>query len=407
MSDPEAKAVFAAYGILTVETRIAESPEQAGEIAEALNCPVALKILSNQVTHKTDVGGVVLDLEGKDAVIRTAQEMAQRVTQTFDGAEIIGFTVQRMARRPGAHELIVGATVDPVFGPVILFGEGGTAVEVIKDRAVALPPLNMALARDLVSRTRIFNKLKGYRDRPAADIDSICLTLIQIAQITVDFPEIAEMEINPLFADTEGVIAVDARIRVDPGRTKGPHRMAIRPYPKQLEEDFTMRDGRTVLLRPIRPDDEPRHHELISKLTPEDIRFRFFGLVKELPHDQMARLTQIDYAREMAFVAVLEEEGRLQTLGVVRAVTDPDNDSTEFSVVVRSDLDRSGLGRALMNKIIAYCRERRTRVMVGEVLTDNRRMLKFCETLGFVRKGYIDDDVVKLELDLTQPPKGA
>ncbi|MBK1664735.1 GNAT family N-acetyltransferase [Rhodospirillum rubrum] len=402
MSEPEAKAVFAAYGIPTVETHIAHTAEEAEDVARRMNGPVALKILSRDITHKSDVGGVVLDLDHPETVRKAAEDMIGRVTATFPGARLEGFTVQRMARRPGAHELIVGATTDPIFGPVILFGQGGTAVEIIRDRSVALPPLNMALAHDMLERTRVFRLLEGYRDKPAADIESICVTLIQVAQMMIDIPEIVELEINPLFADSRGVLAVDARVRLEPGKTKGPHRLAIRPYPKQLEETFTMTDGRAVVLRPIRPEDEPKHHEFVSRLTAEDVRFRFFGLVKELPHDQMARLTQIDYAREMAFVAQLDEGGARQTLGVVRAVTDPDNETTEFSVVVRSDLKGSGLGKALMKKIIRYCQERRTKAMVGQVLRDNRRMLKFCEGLGFERIGIIDDDVVELKLDLAK-----
>ncbi|CCG09178.1 bifunctional acetate--CoA ligase family protein/GNAT family N-acetyltransferase [Pararhodospirillum photometricum] len=400
MSEPEAKAVFASYGIPTVETHIARTPDEAAAVARRMNGSVALKILSRAITHKSDVGGVVLDLETPDDVRRAAEDMAQRVAQTFPDAPLEGFTVQRMARRPGAHELIVGATLDPIFGPVVLFGQGGTAVEIIRDQAVALPPLNMALARDMLERTRVFRLLEGYRDKPAADLESICLTLIQIAQMMIDIPEIVELEINPLFADARGVLAVDARVRLEPGKTKGPHRLAIRPYPAQLEETFVMRDGRAALLRPIRPEDEPKHYEFVSRLSPEDVRFRFFGLVKELPHDQMARLTQIDYAREMAFIAQIEEDDEPRTLGVVRAVTDPDNETTEFSVVVRSDLKGSGLGKALMLKIIRYCYERRTRYMVGQVLRDNRRMLRFCEDLGFERIGLVDEDVVELRLDL-------
>ncbi len=402
MNEPEAKAIFAAYGIPTVETHIAHTAQEAEQLAARMKGPCALKILSSAITHKSDVGGVMLDLETPEDVRRAAEDMLRRVSETYPDVELEGFTVQRMARRPGAYELIVGATTDPIFGPVILFGQGGTAVEVIGDRSVALPPLNMALARDMIERTRIYRLLQGYRDRPAADLDSICLTLIQIAQMMIDIPEIVELEINPMFADSKGVLAVDARVRLEPGKTKGPHRFAIRAYPKQLEESFRMNDGRVVLMRPIRPEDEPQHYAFVSKLTPEDIRFRFFGLVKELPHDQMARLTQIDYAREMAFIAELEEKGEKQTMGVVRAVTDPDNEATEFSVVVRSDLKGSGLGKALMKKIIRYCQERRTRTMVGQVLRDNQRMLKFCENLGFKRIGIIDDDVVELELDLTK-----
>jgi len=407
MNEPDAKAVFAAYGIPTVETHIARTPEEARDVAETMGCPVVVKILSSDITHKSDVGGVVLDLNTPEETELAARNILKRVGRLYPDASIDGFTVQKMMRRPGAHELIVGVATDPVFGVVILFGEGGTAVEVIGDRAVTLPPLNMTLARSLVENTRIYKRLKGYRDRPAADLDAICLTLIKVSQMVINTPEIVELDINPLFADSEGVLAVDARIHLDPEQTRGPHRMAIRPYPSQLEELFTMKGGKTVLLRPIRPEDEPKHYEFVSRLTPEDVRFRFFGLVKELPHDQMARLTQIDYAREMAFIARadVDGDGEEETLGVVRTVTDSNNDRAEFSIVVRSDLKGSGLGVALLEKMIRYCRSRGTRFMVGQVLKDNTRMLHFCENLGFERAGMVEDDVVELILDLQNTPE--
>ncbi|KAA5607102.1 GNAT family N-acetyltransferase [Roseospira marina] len=407
MSEPDAKAVFAAYGIATVETHIARGPDEAAEIADHMGCPVVVKILSPDITHKSDVGGVVLDLNSPEETRQAAEKIMERVGRTFPEARIEGFTVQKMMRRPGAHELIIGVATDPVFGLVILFGEGGTAVEVIADRAVTLPPLNMALARNLIEDTRIYKRLQGYRDRPPADLDAICLTLTKVSQLVSDVPEIVELDINPLFADSRGVLAVDARIKLDPKQKRGPHRLAIRPYPKELEEWFTMTNGGRVLLRPIRPEDEPKHYEFVSRLTPEDIRFRFFGLVKELPHDQMARLAQIDYAREMAFIARadLDKDGEEETLGVVRTVTDADNERTEFSIVVRSDLKGSGLGVALLEKMIRYCRGRGTRQMIGQVLKDNTRMLHFCENLGFVRAGMVEEDVVELVLELQEVPE--
>ncbi len=407
MSEPDAKAVFAAYGIPTVETHIARTPDEAAEVADRMGCPVVVKVLSPDITHKSDVGGVVLDLNSPEETRQAAQNIQDRVGRTYPDARMDGFTVQKMMRRPGAHELIVGVATDSVFGLVILFGEGGTAVEVIADRAVTLPPLNMNLARNLIENTRIFRRLQGYRDRPAADLDAICLTLIKVSQLISDVPEIVELDINPLFADSHGVLAVDARIKLDPQQKRGPHRLAIRPYPKELEEPFTLTSGETVLLRPIRPEDEPKHYDFVSRLTPEDIRFRFFGLVKELPHDQMARLTQIDYSREMAFIARgdMDKDGEEETLGVVRTVTDADNERAEFSIVVRSDLKGSGLGVALLEKMIRYCRSRGTRLMVGQVLKDNTRMLHFCENLGFERVRVLDEEVVELELALQEVPE--
>jgi acetyltransferase len=403
MSEPEAKAVLAAYGVPTVETHIARTPADASRIVRDMGGGrVAIKILSPDISHKSDVGGVMLDLDGPFETEKAAHAMLERVRKVNPNAHVTGFTVQQMANRPGAHELIVGMTTDPIFGPVLMFGEGGTAVEVIGDSAVGLPPLNMSLAREMISRTRVYKLLKGYRDRPPVDLDAVCLTLMQVAQLVIDIPEVLEVDINPLFADAKGVLALDARIKVAVTSTLGTERLAIRPYPKELEEIVKL-DDLKVTLRPIRPEDEPNHHVFISKLTPEDIRFRFFGLVHELPHTEMARLTQIDYDREMAFVATMQNDhGQQETLGVVRTITDPDNERSEYAVVVRSDLKGKGLGLLLMKKMIQYCKTRGTRWMVGQVLADNRPMLKMTEFLGFERVGYVEGDVIEVKLDLSK-----
>ena len=407
LNECQTKSVLEAYGIPIVETLMARTPAEAARLAGDLKCPVALKIVSPAVIHKSDVGGVILNLQGPFEVEKAAEAMLERVLAAFPDARIDGFTVQRMAtRRPGTLELIAGVTTDPIFGPAIMFGKGGLAAEVIGDRAVALPPLNMRLAADLVDRTRVSRLLRGYRGRSPANMEAVHLTLIQISQMVIDLPELIELDINPLLCDSQGVVALDARIKLGKPKPRG-QRMAIRPYPSDLEEWFTMKtDGRKVLLRPIRPEDEPNHHIFVSKLTPEDIRFRFFGLVHELPHTEMARLTQIDYDREMAFIAEsYPDDGSRETIGVVRAVTDPDNDKTEFAIVVRSDLKGSGLAKRLMIKMIEYCRSRGTRAMVGQVLKENVRMLQFCEHLGFHPERTIDNDIVEVEFDLQKPPE--
>lgn len=384
LTEPEAKQLLAAYGIPVVETRVACDPAEAGRLAGEIGLPVALKILSPDITHKSDVGGVALGLDTPEEVRSTAETMHARIAKNLPTAQLTGFTVQEMARRPHAHELIVGMTTDSIFGPVILFGRGGTAVEVIADRAVALPPLNMSLARHLISRTRVFNLLKGYRDRPAADLDAISLTLIQVSQLIVDRPEIVELDINPLFADDQGVLALDARVRVGPAETTGPDRLAIRPYPRELEETIKLPLGREVFVRPIRPEDQPAHQAFVARLTPEDLRFRLLGVTRDIPPSEMARLVQIDYDREMAFIATApNEQGEPETLAVVRAISDPDNTKADFAVIVRSDLKRSGLGTALMQKMIGYCRGRGTGEIVGEVLADNQAMLNLARKLGF------------------------
>jgi acetyltransferase len=399
MNEPEAKAVLAAYGIPTVETHIAKSPAEAAEKAAPMGFPVALKILSDDITHKSDVGGVDLFLDSKGAVEAAAARMLETVKQRAPDARIEGFSVQRMAERPGAYETFVGVTSDAVFGPVIVFGHGGTEVEVVDDSAVALPPLNMALARDLVERTRIARLLRGFRDRPPVDMAQLYLTLMQVSQLIVDIPEIAEIDINPLLVDENGVLALDARIRVaapTPSR-----RLAIRPYPERLEETVTFASVGKLTVRPIRPEDEPEHYAFLSKLAPEDIRFRFFGSIRELPHTQMARLTQIDFDREMALIATgTTPEGGRETLGVVRTIADPDNERCEFAIVVRSDMKGQGLGCKLLEKMIRYCRERGTQQMVGQILPDNKAMLGLAEQFGFRRRTMAEEGVVEVTLDL-------
>jgi acetyltransferase len=411
LTEPESKAVLAAFGLPVVETRIARDVEEAVRVAGELRYPVALKILSPEVSHKSDVGGVTLDVGDPETLRRAARAMAERLSEQLPEARLEGYTVQRMERRPGACELIVGLATDAVFGPVVLFGHGGTAVEAIGDRAVALPPLNVRLARSLIDRTRVARLLAGFRGRPPADLDALSLALVQIAQIAVDLPEVRELDVNPLLADSRGVLALDARVRLDRTLATGASsaergaRLAIRPYPCELEETIALRGGRRVLLRPIRPEDEPAHHAFQAKLEPEDVRFRFFNLVRKLPHSQMARFTQIDYDREMAFVAVPIEDGTgaaRETLGVVRTATDPDNERAEFAIVVRSDQKGQGLGWALLDKMIRYSRARGTRELVGQVLPDNRAMLDLAHQLGFQSRYLPEDGIVEVRLALAR-----
>jgi acetyltransferase len=330
-----------------------------------------------------------------------AQTMSARIAKNQPEAALSGFTVQKMAKRPRAHELIVGMTTDSIFGPVILFGRGGTAVEVIADRAVALPPLNMSLARHLISRTRVSRLLRGYRDRPAADFDAICLALIQISQLIVDRPEIVELDINPLFADDQGVLALDARVVVAPARTTGSDRLAIRPYPRELEETIRLPSGREVFVRPIRPEDQPAHNQFVAHITPEDMRLRLLGVNRDIPPSEMARLVQIDYHREMAFIATApDERGEPETLGVVRIVANPDNTQADFAVMVRSDLKRIGLGSALMRKMIGYCRNRGIGEIVGQVLAENEAMLNLTRKLGFEARELLESGRCEIRLNL-------
>jgi len=380
LSAVEAQAVLAAYAIPTVPTRRAFTPEDAVQAATEIGFPVVLKVLSRGVSHKSDVGGVMLDLANAAAVRAAAAAIEQRMRTERPDAPLEGFVVQPMIRRPRAHELIAGIATDPVFGPVILFGQGGTATEVVADRALALPPLDTVLARDLIERTRVARLLAGYRDRAPVDLNALATTLVQLSALAADLPEIAELDINPLLADERGVIALDARVRVA-HRAGVP--FAIRPYPEELEQRVDW-EGRAVLLRPIRPEDGEAHRRFFATLDPEDVRYRTFMQLRTLAPSQLARLTQIDYDREMAFIATAQDEnGDSETLGVARAIGDPDNLAAEFAIVLRSDLKGRGLGRILLGKLIAYCSERGTGELVGEALTDNVRMIALAREFGF------------------------
>ena len=302
LTEPEAKRLLVAYGIPVVPTHIAKDPAEAASMAAGLGCPVVLKILSPHITHKSDVRGVVLALHAPAAVREAAETMLERVRASVPEARIDGFTVQPMVERPGAYELIIGIIEDKQFGPAILFGEGGTAVETIADTTLALPPLNMHLAREAMARTRIHELLQGVQCRPRAAPDEIALTLVKVSQLVIDFGEFVELDINPLLADEFGVMALDARVRVQRTSDDPAKRLAIRPYPKELEEALSLRDGRTLLLRPVRPEDEPAIQDLFSHMSPQDIRMRFFAPKRMLSHALVARMTQIDYDRDMALV---------------------------------------------------------------------------------------------------------
>ncbi len=403
LTEPEAKAVLQAYDVPVVKTRKVRDPDEAAACAAEFGRPVALKILSPDITHKSDVGGVRLNLMSPEATREAASRMLETIAKVAPDAEIEGFTVQEMADLPGAHELIVGVAEDPLFGPVILFGAGGTAVEVLKDKAIALPPLNVLLAREMMARTRVWRLLQGYRMRPSADIAAIQLTLVKISQLVIDLSEVAELDINPLLASERGVLALDARIGVRPALPPGTKRLAIRAYPKKLEKPHTVGDGRTFLIRPIRPEDEPLLQDMLAKSTREDVRLRFFAPLKRMTHEVAARMSQIDYDREMALVAEGPGDGGTgqAIYGVVRIAADPDREKAEYAVMVRSDMKGLGLGSYLMQEIIDYARSRGIRQVFAEVLRENRAMLGLCEDLGFERRIDPEDPgVVHVSIDL-------
>ncbi|SDQ21837.1 acetyltransferase [Pseudoxanthomonas sp. CF385] len=388
--------LLAAYGIPMAPLWRATDAEDAARIAAPLLAEgrtVAVKILSPDIPHKSDVDGVRLNLPNAHAVREAAAGILQRARERRPEARIEGVLVQPTILRPKARELIAGIADDPVFGPVIAFGRGGTAVEVINDQAVALPPLDLRLAHELIARTRVSRVLKAYRDVPAADERAVALVLVKLAQLAADIPEIQQLDINPLLADRDGVVAVDARIAVARGRAlhkgRGHPRFAIFPYPTEWERQIELADGQPALVRPVRPEDDAMFREFFTHITDEDLRLRFFQSVRHFSHEFIARLTQLDYARSIALVAV--HPGTHEMLGAVRLHADANYEKGEYGILVRSDLKGHGIGWKLMQIMIEYAQWQGLKVIEGQVLRENRTMLAMCESLGFAVKLDPDD----------------
>jgi acetyltransferase len=385
----EVTAILDAYGIAAPPLRLVADAAGAAQAASEIGWPVALKIASPDIPHKSDVGGVVLGLADPDAVRRAADAMATRIRAACPQARLDGFLVQRAVLRPRAVELFVGVHDDAVFGPAIVFGQGGTAVELHRDTTIELPPLNAALARAQIARTRVWPLLQGYRGQPAVDIDAVIDTLLRVAQLVIDHPELREIEINPLLADADGVTAVDVSLRLAPIAGPRATRLAISPYPREFETRARLRDGTDLLLRPIRPEDEPLLQDIAHHMDPEDLRLRFFVPTRGLSHFLAARLSQIDYDREMALVALHGDP--LTAVGVVRFSADPDNSRAEYAVTVRSDWKGRGLGWLLMTSLIDVARRRGIGELIGDVLRENDAMIKLCRALGFAVKAHPQD----------------
>lgn len=392
LTEEEALGVLAAYGVPTVPGRAVGGPAEAADAAAMLGFPAVLKILSPDITRKTELGGVVLGLMSAGAVRREAEAMAGRVAAARPEARVTGFLVQRQAGR--GQELRLRLGEDAMFGPWIAFGRGGTAAEIDPDEGFDLPPLNLALAHGLIRRTRTARLLAGWRDHAPANIPAIADALVRLSQVAVDFPEIAACGINPLIADAQGVLALDASVSLRPAGERG--MLAIPPYPAELARRWRGRDGREVMVRPIRPEDAAAHAEAFRRLTPEDIRYRFFSAMGELSPSQIARLTQIDYEREMAFVAVERgADGTERTVGVSRLIREPGGESGEFAVIVDAAWKGQGLARHLMERLFAWGRSVGLREVVGQVLAANRPMLAFVRALGFtVRPSPEDAEVL-------------
>jgi len=401
LTEIEAKQVLDAYDIPTVRTEFATTPKEAGALVGRFDGTIAIKIVSPDILHKSDLGCVQLDISPINAEA-VAAEMLKRIQSALPEARIQGFAVQAMIQRKNAYELIVGMIEDKQFGPIMLFGHGGTAVEIINDKALSLPPLNLKLAHELISRTRIYRLLQGFRGVTPVDINAIKLVLVRLSHLIVDFPEIQELDINPLLADENGVLALDARIKVAKTSSVNSERLAIRPYPKELEEYIKLSNGEALLLRPIVPEDEPALQRAFGRLTKEEVRFRFFIPLKFFDHLMGARFTQIDYDRQMALVLTnAGVPGKTEIYGVVRLIEDPDRTCAEFAIVIEHDLAGQGLGTYLIQRMIDYAQRRGIGEVYGDVLWDNDRMLALCRTLGFsTSRDASNPGVVRVRLSL-------
>ncbi len=406
--DPlEVAALLNAYGIPIVEAILARDADDARRLAPPVlkrYGAVAAKIFSRDIIHKSDIGGVRLNLKTADEVGNAAADILSNGRKVKPEANIAGITLHPMITRPNARELIAGIADDQTFGPIIVFGAGGTSVEIVNDKALSLPPLDRSMSRELMSRTRVFRLLGAYRDVRAANIDAVADILARLSQLSADLPEIREVDLNPLLADSDNAVILDARVAVAPFsrqefRAAPNTRFAIRPYPKQWERHERLRNGRSLFIRPIRPADEPALLSFLGKIDPEDIRFRFFSPARQFSHHFIARLTQLDYGRTMAFLAL--EQGSGEILGVVRLHADPDHRDSEFAILVRSDLKGQGLGTSLMTLMIQYGRMEKYRAITGQVLADNHAMLKLCRELGFEIGNWVEENIRSVHLELT------
>jgi acetyltransferase len=385
LSESESKAVLHAFHIPTAQASVVRSPNEALVQAESLGFPVVLKINSPDITHKSDAGGVRLGISNAQAVRSAYNDMLNSVKKNRPEARIDGVTIEPMLQRPNGRELLIGLVTDPVFGPVITFGAGGTTVEVMGDRAVTLPPLNRRLVQDLISQTRVFKLLGAFRHMPMADMEALEQVLLRVSEIACELPLVKELDINPLIVDEHGAIAVDARMVVDyySQTAERYNHMAIYPYPSHLVTKRQLPNGTDMVIRPIRPEDAEIEQAFIRKLSMQAKYFRFMQSINELSPAMLARFTQIDYSREMALIAVVPVDGEETEIGVARYITNPDGKSCEFAIVIADNWQRQGIAHQLMQSLIETARSHSLQIMEGEVLSSNHEMLNLVAKLGF------------------------
>ena len=397
LSEMESKALLAAFHIPVAQTMVAHSPNEALLIAQQLGFPVAMKINSPDITHKSDAGGVLLNLVNAQAVRGAYHEIIDNVQRNRPDALVDGISIQPMIVKPNGRELMVGVTNDPIFGPVITFGAGGTTVEVMGDRSVSLPPLNTFLVKDLIQRTRVAKMLGDFRHMPPANIEALESVLLRVSEMVCELPMLMEMDINPLIVDENGALAADARVVVEfrqPSADRYAH-MAIYPYPTQLVSDWQLADGTDIVIRPIRPEDAELEQAFVHNLSEESRYFRFMNSVQELSESMLVRFTQIDYSREMALIAVTIEQDKEIELGVTRYAINPDGETCEFALVIADSMRGKGLGHKLMVALMDAARAKGLQAIEGEVLNNNTGMLRLMKRLGFNIEASADYESIK------------
>lgn len=404
LTEDESKKVLAAYKIPTTPNIIAATADEAVTAAESMGYPVVVKIHSETITHKTDVGGVMLNLGNADAVREAFTTIKTNVAEKVGAEHFGGVAVQPMVKMEG-YELIIGSSVDPQFGPVMLFGSGGTLVEVFKDRALGLPPLTTTLARRMMEQTKIYEALHGIRGRKPVDLAAMEQLLVRFSQIVVEQPWIKEMDINPLLASPERLLALDARVVLhDPSTPEDQlPKTAIRPYPTQYVRDWNAASGEKIVIRPIRPEDEPllvKFHEGLSERT---VYHRFFSVMKlgqRVAHERLSRIAFIDYDREVTLIATRVNHGELEMVGASRLVKQFGRPEAEFSLLIKDAFQRQGLGKEMLLRVLEIGRDEGLARVHGYVLPDNSGMLRLCDELGFVQQALQDEKVVKVTKEL-------
>ncbi|MFZ2853913.1 MAG: bifunctional acetate--CoA ligase family protein/GNAT family N-acetyltransferase [Rhodocyclaceae bacterium] len=398
LSEMESKAILRAFRVPVAQTMVARTPTESLLLAEQIGFPVAMKVDSPDLIHKSDAGGVRLNITNAPAVRNAYHDILETVQKRHPTARINGVSIEPYLARPNGRELMIGVVRDPIFGPIITFGAGGTEVEIFSDRAVALPPLNRFLAQDLIKSTRASKLLGEFRNMPAVNMEALEEVLLNISEMVCELPWLQELDLNPLIVDENGAIAADARIVIDHAPASGDRysHMAIHPYPAHLMQQSELPDGRTVTIRPIRPEDAELEQDFVKRMSDESKYYRFMDTIRELTQAMLVRFTQIDYDREMALIATIQDEdGKEVQIGVSRYVTNPDGESVEFALAIADDWQKHGIGRKLMSALIDCARMKGHRSVVGDVLAMNTKMFRLMTSLGFTIHPHPEDPAVK------------